>query len=252
MNENFIELKVRYDRVLHPKRVSPTPLTANSMAKLIVLLELEAAALTYTWVTPGNNKVQERDLFRDMSLDEGGLFGYSALIYPNMTSGLHSQESGHAYFVIRSGNYSSTRVKVPVMNSIIPETSEIPPSRIDEMNMAYNNNAAIIRDMTTEIEGLSTGMIYGTVDFYTESLDHPYGLEVVDGHRLVGGETVFFATTAGSMGVYRVSSGSWLKISQISAEQIVNIRKGNIFGGSSIKRQASGITVIVRYPDRPE
>ena len=137
-------LEIKYSSQLQPLGSPNTRLTSNSMAELVVFLPSNPGNLTYTWITPGNVKVGERALFRDSARDKDGMYAFSALIYPNMTSGVLG-DIGQAIVIIRTGNLTSGIVRITVEKSIVPETSEMPKTLaqdvLDRLNILDDEKA---------------------------------------------------------------------------------------------------------------
>jgi hypothetical protein len=87
-------------------------------------------------------------LARDTEEDyEGVDFAYSAKLYPAMTLGLAAQQdTGYALFRVRLGNSLSPIIKIPVLKSLAPEQTEMPPTELEEIN-------ARLDEIAQELEG---------------------------------------------------------------------------------------------------
>ncbi len=127
---------------------SPGPLTEYSTGALVVLLDYLASSLYFTWVNPTNRKFEERALYRAAELDEAGRYAYKATIFPIMTVGLARQDSAFSMVSFREGGKLSPYIKIPVVRSIYPEQTEIPPTAVDEINAEINDIKQDIHEIT--------------------------------------------------------------------------------------------------------
>lgn len=139
---------------------SPGPLTEHSTGTLVVLLDYLASSLYFTWVNPTNRKFEERALYRAAELDETGRYAYKATIFPIMTVGLARQDSAFSMVSFREGEKLSPYIKIPVVRSIYPEQTEIPPTAVDEINTEINNIKQDIHEITAG-QPISGGIHYG-------------------------------------------------------------------------------------------
>jgi hypothetical protein len=102
-----------------------------SNAEIVVhFTAAQVGTLFYAWVTPGNLNIPERVLTRDEDEDyDENDFAYSAQLYPGMTLGLTSQQdTGYALMRVRLGNTLSPIIKIPVIKSLAPGDTEMPPT----------------------------------------------------------------------------------------------------------------------------
>lgn len=111
----------------------------NQFSNAEIVVHLPAAqvgTLYYAWVTPGNLNIGERTLGRDEEEDyDENDFAYSAQIYPGMTLGLTSQQdTGFALMRVRLGNTLSPLIKIPVLKSLAPADTEMPPTELEQIN----------------------------------------------------------------------------------------------------------------------
>lgn len=113
----------------------------------------------------------------------------------------------------------------------------------------YNNaqNIEILFDMVGE-GGIDDVMI-GTATVYTEE-EPLVGLRVIDGYHTSEGEKCLVAGMGPLNGLYIINPNEWLKLRDVTKNQVVSIDEGEVFGGSQLKKTASGITVVVKNPER--
>lgn len=137
---------------------SPGPLTEYSTGTLVVLLDYLASSLYFTWVNPTNRKFEERALYRAAELDETGRYAYKATLFPIMTVGLARQDSAFSMVSFREGGKLSPYIKIPVVRSIYPEQTEIPPTAVDEINTEINDIKQDIHEIKQDIHEIEIGI----------------------------------------------------------------------------------------------
>lgn len=96
--------------------------------------------------------------------------------------------------------------------------------------------------------GSSGDTVYGMADVYVEEPIPNYGLFEIDGYPLKEYDKVFYAYNDLVMGIWEARVGAWVKLNLVSPSSIVNIKEGQVYGGSSIKMNKNGTTQIVRLP----
>lgn len=95
----------------------------------------------------------------------------------------------------------------------------------------------------------SMDIMWGTASYYTESGPF-YGERIIDGNLAVTGDAVLVAGNGEDNGVYLVGPAAWTRTAIIETNQVVSIDLGDIYGGSQLKKLASGITKVVKKPER--
>lgn len=110
-----------------------------------------------------------------------------------------------------------------------------------------SDDIAYVKDI---IDGnVTVDIMWGTASYYTESGPF-YGLRVIDGNLLKPGDTILVAGNGEDNGVYEATSTGWIKLATIETNQVVSIDLGEVYGGSQLKKLASGITKVVKKPER--
>lgn len=102
------------------------------------------------------------------------------------------------------------------------------------------------------IEGELTSIddvMIGTASVYTE-VGPLYGLRVIDEYHTEPEDRCLVAGLGSLNGIYLVYPEDWVKVQEITRNQVVSIDNGLIFGGAQLKKAVSGITVIVKKPER--
>lgn len=98
----------------------------------------QVGTVLYAWVTPSNLNIGERQLTRDAAEDVDdyeNMFAYKIRVYPGMTLGLAAQQdTGFALLRVRLGNVLSPLIKIPVIKSLAPDDTEMPPTEVEQIN----------------------------------------------------------------------------------------------------------------------
>ena len=197
MNQIILE----FDSNLQREKTTIQTLNQYSTAQLVILLtEVAGTPPTFNWVTPGGVKLSERLLFRDASLDEEGLYAYSATIYPGMTSGVAtSVDVGNVRLSIRIGEQTSPYIRVPVNKSILPEQTDFPKSSLEELADVLldlqNEKVSKSGDTMTGDLLMSGNDIKGVGEINTYTLQE--GVEITDAIKLDMLNTLFSLSADG-------------------------------------------------------
>ena len=133
----MIKLHITLDQ--NYKLVSGVAGSLNQFSNAQIVVHFPAAqvgTVFYAWVTPGNLNIGERILSRDEEEDyDSNDFAYSAQIYPGMTLGLAAQQdTGYALMRVRLNNVLSPLIKIPILKSLAPADTEMPPSELEQLN----------------------------------------------------------------------------------------------------------------------
>lgn len=192
----------------------------------------------------------DKDPIQNRDLEES--YEYSELLelyneIQSLLSQVYSKEQSDNKFVSKTqkimdidmyDDISKEEIKEAIGNAT-PETdgllSKEDKSKVDEL---YNNS------LTT------SDTLIGTVNVYTTELPL-YGLRVIDGVQLREGDLVLVAGQGEEVnGIYIVNDYNWSLQRKVYQNQIVSINDGLEFGDAMMKKEASGITVLVKSPYR--
>lgn len=111
------------------------------------------------------------------------------------------------------------------------------------------NKDDIYRMISGEITSIDDVMI-GTATVYTETAPLS-GLRVIDGYYTNEGDKCLVSGLGeNTNGIYLIQTDDWIKIQEVTRNQVVSIDYGDIYGGAQLKKAVSGITVIVKNPER--
>lgn len=130
-----------------------------SNAKVVVHFpSLQTSPVLYAWVTPNNLTLPERQLIRDADEDyDENDKAYVIDVYPGMTLGLTAQQdTGFALLRVRLGNVLSPLIKIPVLKSLAPGDTEMPPT-------IYENIAIEVADHEVRITQLEENVTSSAV-----------------------------------------------------------------------------------------
>ncbi len=140
-------IKIQSDTNLRAQLLTLSGLVEYSTDTLIFLSPTVLSSLSFSWIGPTNSKFQERVMYRDAELDEGGYYAYKATIYPVFTAGIRG-DVGQAIVSFRSEALFSPIVKVPVNKSLLPEQTELPITQYEEIGTELNT----LHEKDAEIE----------------------------------------------------------------------------------------------------
>lgn len=96
----------------------------------------------------------------------------------------------------------------------------------------------------------ASDVMWGVVAVHTQ--EEPLaGLRIIDNYQLKAEDKVLVTGLGQEKnGVYFAQSGNWTFLEKVKTYQVINVKYGDVYGGSLLKKLPIGITKVVKEPER--